>query len=209
MQGTGLPCPLFLLYDGGVDLHEKIFFALERVHMATRSALQRTVHQQGMSPLQAQILCYLYQNESVCVSQLAEHFGLSKPTVSDAVGTLISKNMLEKKANPLDGRSFDLVLTSKGQEEAVLIAQYAAPFLESVAELTGEQQEALWDALLNLVRVMEGQAMIPHQRICFTCEHFSRDHLPEGGYYCCLMESPLSIAALRADCAEHRRILSS
>ncbi len=186
-----------------MEITEKIFSALERIHTATRSALQTTVHQHGMSPLQAQILLYLCQKNVSNTSHLADYFKVTKPTISDAVKTLISKKLLNKTPLPNDARAFHLTLTTSGRKEAKIIASYATPFLQSVDEQTTEEKNALWGALLHLVHTMESQGLIPHNRMCFSCQHFIKN-TSNHTYYCGLMGKPLAVTNLRIDCNEHK-----
>jgi DNA-binding MarR family transcriptional regulator len=150
-----------------MELEEKIFSAMERIHTASRSALQKSVHGHGVSSLQAQIMHHIASRDSASVSQLAEHLKVSKPTISDAVAVLLDKKLVKKVIGAGDARSYHLALTAKGRTEATTIAGYAAPFLETLGELTDEQKQALWKALLQLLKTMQAQGLIPLQRMPF------------------------------------------
>ena len=190
-----------------MELEDKIFSALERIHTASRSALQRTVSEHGISPLQAQIIHFLNRRGASSVSQLAEQIRVSKPTISDAVTVLLEKKLIKRIASQHDARSYALMLTAKGKSQATHLASYAAPFLDSVSELDKTQKAALWDALLHLLKTMEAQGLIPHQRMCFSCKHFAKGENGTG-YYCRLMQKELTALELRIDCAEHERMAS-
>lgn len=190
-----------------MDIVEKIFSALERIHTSSRSALTRAGHEHGLSPLQAQILHFVHRRSTASASQLADQLRVSKPTISDAIATLLTKKLIKKTASIEDARGYSITLTAKGRNEAVLLASYATPFLDSVNTLSEPQKQALWDALLNLLRTMENQGLIPHQRMCFSCQHFEKN-AANNGYYCRLMQLPLRIDELRIDCNEHERSAS-
>jgi DNA-binding MarR family transcriptional regulator len=186
-------------------IEQKIFSALERIHTASRAALQRAVVGHCMSPLQAQILRFVEARGAASVSLLADQLRVSKPTVSDAVSVLLEKGLAEKIANKDDARASSIFLTERGKQESAAIDSYAGPFLDSVGQLTPEQKDALWGALLHLIQTMEAQGLISHQRMCATCRHFARD-VEGASYYCTLMNSPLAAPELRIDCAEHERL---
>lgn len=188
-------------------IDENILSALERIYTASRSALQQTGHAHGLSALQAQIITFIYRRSTATFTQLAQHLSVSKPTISDAVATLLDKRLLKKTINKLDARGYNLTLTQKGRTESIVLGSYAAPFLDSVRMLSPPQKTALWEALLHLLRTMELQGLIPHQRMCVTCTHFARE-FKGSDYYCRLMNLPLPIADLRLDCAEHERAAS-
>lgn len=190
-----------------MELEEKIFSALERIHTASRSALQRAVSDYGISPLQAQIIHFLHRRDSSNVSELAEQIRVSKPTVSDAVTVLLEKKLIKRTASQHDARSSVLKLTTKGKAQASHLASYAAPFLDSVGELNETQKASLWDALLHLLRTMESQRLIPHQQMCFSCKHFAKD-TGNAAYYCRLMNKPLPTLELRIDCQEFERAVA-
>ena len=185
-------------------IEQKIFSALERIHTASRAALQRVSIGHGMSPLQAQILRFVESRGAAGVSQLADQLRVSKPTVSDAVAVLLQKGLVEKAANKDDARASSIFLTGRGKQESAAIDSYAGPFLDSVGQLTPEQKDALWGALLHLIQTMERQGLISHQRMCMTCRHFARD-VDGAPYYCTLMDAPLTAPELRVDCPEHER----
>lgn len=182
-------------------VEEKILSALERLHTVTRSSLQKAGQQQGLSPLHARILHRL-QSGPQTISSLALAFRISKPTVSDSVAVLLERKFVKKYADEKDGRSHKIGLTAAGEKQAVMLDAYAAPFLQSVGQMDDLQKQALWGALLNLLKIMQGQGLIPHDRMCSTCNHFQETG--DGGY-CKLMQVPLAIADLRIDCPEHER----
>lgn len=188
-----------------MELEEKIFSALERIHTASRSALQKSVHGHGVSTLQAQIMHHLASRGSASVSGLAEYLKVSKPTISDAVAILLEKKLIKKTIGAEDARGYRLALTPKGRNEAVKISNYSAPFLETLGSLTETQKTALWEALLQLLKTMQAQGLIPLQRMCLSCKHFEQGEKGRR-YYCRLMDSMLALDSLRLDCSEHQRI---
>jgi len=185
-------------------IDENIFSALERIYTASRSALQQTVHAHGLSVLQAQIMAFIHRRSAATVTQLAHELSVSKPTISDAVATLVEKKLLRRAITAKDARGYTVSLTRKGQTETVELANYATPFLNSVHMLSAAQKNALWETLLQLLRTMESQGLIAHQRMCVTCRHFA-EHVNGSDYYCRLMDVPLPVVNLRLECSEHER----
>ncbi len=196
------PTPGFRDMSKAEKIEEKILSALERVHVATKSSLQKAVQQQNLSPLHAQILHYLDNNGPQGVSILATQLRVTKATISDSVASLHARKFVKKLPDKNDGRSHRVALTVAGEKEAVLLASYAAPFLKSVSTMDEAQKQALWEALLNLLKVMQAQGLIPPARMCATCRHFEQK---SGGGYCRLMEINLAIPDLRVNCAEHQQ----
>lgn len=183
-------------------IDEKIFFAIERIHTATRSALQHAAQEHKLSPLQAQILNYIDHREAANVSDLASYFRVSKPTVSDSVSTLITKGFVTKAMSKHDARGSEILLTEAGEQEVRAVDSYASPFLISLEALSDEQKKELWGALVLLIKTMEQQGLISHTRMCFSCGHYVKAY-SEKKDYCKFMESPLGLSDLRLDCSEH------
>ena len=78
------------------DVDKKIVAALERISQAYRVLLQEEAQRRSLSPIQARFLVHLlhHGDELGRVGRLAEEFGLSRATVSDAVGTLEAKGLV-------------------------------------------------------------------------------------------------------------------
>jgi DNA-binding MarR family transcriptional regulator len=186
-----------------MDTDEKIFAALERLQTASRAALTNAGVQNGLSTLQAQLLQLLQRRDGMRPSTLAAQLQVSKPTVSDAVATLVAKGLVMRKRQKADARSHELGLTKKGRAETLRLGGYATPFLQSLEALSSGQKSALWEALLNLLRALESNGFIPHQRMCLSCEHF-HPNAREGTGFCGLLQSPLAIQDLRLDCPDHQ-----
>lgn len=67
---------------------------------------------------QAVVMEYLYTHEDGSVNQktLEIALGLTNPSVTSLIKTMMSKNLIYRIKDPLDGRYFKLYLTPKGQE---------------------------------------------------------------------------------------------
>ncbi len=72
------------------DVDSKIVASLERLSQVFRLLLRKEAQKRGLSPIQAQFLVYLLFHDLDLrrVGRLAEEFGLTRATVSDAVGSL-------------------------------------------------------------------------------------------------------------------------
>ncbi|MBP7759793.1 MAG: winged helix-turn-helix transcriptional regulator [Alphaproteobacteria bacterium] len=186
-----------------MEIDAKILAGLERIQTATLSLLQQRSHVHGLTPLQIRILSFIRLEEAYTVSTLAKNLGISKPTVSEAVRVLDSKKLIRKKASGKDGRTYSIHLTSKGCKLIEAAAMYDLPLRKTLTFLDGDQKDSLWEALLNLIRIMEEQGLIPHNRMCLTCTHLGKN---EHGarYFCRLMQAPLKVSALRINCPEHQ-----
>jgi DNA-binding MarR family transcriptional regulator len=183
-------------------IEKKILLALDRIHTAIKSALQHASSTSGLSPLQVQILHYVHCHDGANISKLAQYLRVSKPTISDSVSTLVSKQLLQKVADTHDARGTLLTITPQGAQEAQELDTYISPFLDAIGALPADNQTHLWDGLLLLVRMMEERELIPPMKMCFSCDNYS---CADGTqHYCRLLQQYLAVDELRIDCPEHK-----
>jgi DNA-binding MarR family transcriptional regulator len=101
--------------------------SLERLSQVLGVLLRKEALERGLSPIQALFLVHLlfHGPELRRAGRLAEEFGLTAATVSDAVGSLQKKGLVDRDPWAGDGRVAILRLTSAGEEAARGIATWA------------------------------------------------------------------------------------
>jgi DNA-binding MarR family transcriptional regulator len=189
------------------DVDKKIVAALERISQAYRVLLQQEAQGRGLSPIQARFLVHLlhHPGELGRVGRLAEEFGLSRATVSDAVRTLESKGLVRKELWPGDGRVATLRLTPAGEEAAAELSGWADVVEEQLESFAPEEKEAVMRFLMRLILALQEEGVITVARMCVSCRFFRPDARPGSAspHHCALLDQPLSGADLRTDCPEH------
>ncbi len=189
------------------DVDKKIVAALERLSQAYRVLLQEEAQGRGLSPIQARFLVHLlyHSDELGRVGRLAEEFGLSRATVSDAVRTLEAKGLVRRESWPRDGRVATLRLTPAGEEAAVGLSGWTDVVEEQLGSFAPEEKEAAMRFLMRLISALQGAGVITVARMCVTCRFFRPDAHPGSAspHHCALLDLPLSAADLRIDCPEH------
>ncbi len=192
------------------DVDKKIVAALERLSQAYRVLLQEEAQGRGLSPIQARFLVHLlyHSDELGRVGRLAEEFGLSQATVSDAVGTLEAKGMVRREPWPRDRRVATLRLTPAGEEAAAGLSGWADVVEEQLGSFAPEEKEAAMRFLMRLISALQGAGVITVARMCVTCRFFRPNaHLGSASpHHCALLDLPLSGADLRTDCPEHEPV---
>ncbi|WP_228122714.1 MarR family winged helix-turn-helix transcriptional regulator [Saccharothrix syringae] len=89
--------------------------------------------------------------------QLAVRAGLDPSTVSRAVGALVSHGLVERRADPADGRASVLVVTDRGRTELADTRDwYDALLGRALADWTPEEVTALTTAIGRLAQDVEG-----------------------------------------------------
>ena len=189
------------------DVDKKIVAALERISQAYRVLLQEEAQERSLSPIQARFLVHLlhHGDELGRVGRLAEEFGLSRATVSDAVGTLETKGLVCREPWPRDGRVATLRLTPEGEEAAVGLSSWADVVDEQLESFGPEEKETVMRFLMRLISALQGAGVITVARMCLSCRFFRPDAHPRSvsPHHCALLDLPLSGADLRIDCPEH------
>ena len=189
------------------DVDKKVVVALERLSQAFRVLLQEGAQRQSLSPIQARFLVHLlhHGDELGRVGRLAAEFGLSRATVSDAVGTLEAKGLVRREQWPRDGRVATLRLTLEGEEVAAGLSGWADVVEGQLGSFEPGEKEAVMRFLMRLISALQGAGVITVARMCVSCRFFRPDAHPRSAspHYCALLDLPLSGADLRTDCPEH------
>ncbi len=188
-----------------LHIESKIVVALERISEAFRVLLWQESKENALSPIQNQILIFLlFHTEDKCkVSYLAQEFNMTKATISDSIKVLLQKNLVEKRDDLLDSRSFSIALTEGGKQLAEKSAAFTQAVEKPLHQLTDDKKEILLLSLLEVIEKLNQQGIITLQRMCFNCRFYQNT---EGGHYCRFLEKSLKNTELRVDCAEYAHI---
>ncbi len=188
------------------DLDAKLVLALERISQVFRVLLWEQTKQYNLSPIQTQILIYIYrQPESDRnITTLAQRLNVTKATISDAVKSLVQKKLLKKQNDNEDARYYYLVLTNKGSELVKKIESWGEQFRKNFTNISKENKTILFETLLRILINFEEEGIINRNRICFTCKHFQHKKKNNKGlYFCEYLKLRLKSDELRVDCPEH------
>ncbi len=193
---------VFNLDQQNRDLDSKITAGLEKLSSVFRQLVWEQAKELGLSPIQVQILIFLkyHPNALSTVSNLAKEFGVTKPTISDAVKVLEAKKLVKKISSSEDTRSYFMHLTAAGQRVVEQSENFAEPFKQMIKNTNRSDKELFWQTIIGLIFQLQQSGFISLQRMCFTCSHFSS---AKGRNYCGLVNSELKRSEIRMDCPEH------
>lgn len=111
---------------------------------------------------QFRTLAFLGRNPGAMLSDVAEHLGLSLPTVSKLVDTLVSSKLVSRKSDPADRRRMILVLTAAGERKYGVALNAATQLLAAkVGALSAEQNGKIVEAM-KLLRSVFSAASVDH-----------------------------------------------
>lgn len=106
----------------------------------------------GISIPEWRVLAHLAQNRDVSVREIHERVDMDKSKVSRAAARLESLGLIEKKANPADGRLVALQLSRKGRRLFGEIAPIALDYeARALARLDAAERAAFLAALEKLL----------------------------------------------------------
>ncbi len=177
---------------------------LAKIGLALKSRAWKGAGPAGVTPTQAEALALLREAPGgMRLGALAGLLGVSPPTASDAVNSLVSKGLAAKEPGP-DKRSVALRLTPEGETVADRTAEWPGFLARAVDALEPAEQAALLRSLVKLIRTLQENGEIPPQRMCVTCRHFRpyahADAL--NPHHCAYVDAPFGDRHLRLSCAE-------
>lgn len=177
--------------------------SLLRLSTAMRSQAWDWAEGAGLTPTQGEILVLLLQRKGpMRLGEIARETQLTAATTSDAVSTLETKGLVEKRRALDDGRALAVRLSARGRTAAKKALQWPEFLTKAVGKLGADEQGALYRALLKTLRELQVAGATPPQRMCVTCAHFQPGKLSKKTvHYCAALDISMSDSDLRLDCS--------
>lgn len=188
-------------------LESKISGLFERVCRIFKILQWEIAKKYKFSPIQFLFLLYLkeYPKKFSTVLNLSKEFGLTVPTVSDSIKTLIKKGLIIKEKNPEDKRNHYLILTEEGKEMVKKLKNWDKNFQNSLKSLSQEEKYQLQELLLKMILNFQAKG-IPFQiHACMTCKNFkiTKDNGKEE-YYCMLTKTKMDSSKIKFKCYTYK-----
>lgn len=185
----------------------RITHGLLRLSTAMRSEAWNWAEQVGLTPTQGEILVLLLQRKGALrLGEIARETALTAATTSDAVSTLETKGLVEKRRALDDGRALAVRLTTRGRAAAKRAVQWPGFLTSAVAKLGTAEQGTLYRSLIKVIHELEVSETIPAHRMCVTCSHFAPGHgtaRKPAVHHCALLNQDYDDTGVRLDCAVH------
>ncbi len=192
-------------------LEQRVTVSLLKINLALKSHSWQGAELQGLTPTQGQILALLRNQPEIDVrlSEVAEALAISAPTASEAVKTLVEKGLVKKQRSVQDGRAIILKLTPEGQEQAEQVSDWANFLQQAIQSLSQQEQEALFQGLVKVIKALQEQGQIPVTRMCVTCNYFQPNLYPDDihPHHCNFVNAPFGNRDLRIDCPDHQAVI--
>ena len=129
--------------------------------MRTIRAEMRRHRTADLSVPQFRTLAFIDRNVDASLSDVAEHIGLTLPSMSKIVDGLVTRRLVTRQTHPADRRRMTLALTARGQTAwQSSRAATRACLAEDLAALSGRQRETIAQAMeiLRPVFTPQGEA---------------------------------------------------
>jgi DNA-binding MarR family transcriptional regulator len=192
--------------DHSESVATRVAIGLNKLGLAMKSRAWAGAGARGLTPTQAQILALLRaRDHALRLTQVALELGISAPTASDSVRSLVDKGLVRKTRSRDDARAVALELTAPGKAEAECAASLSDFLLAAIDVLSPCEQEAFLVALIKMIGALVERGQIPTQRMCVSCHHFRPNEHPDRDppHHCALVDAPLGRRYLRLDCPEY------
>jgi|APFre7841882654_1041346.scaffolds.fasta_scaffold19687_1 MarR family transcriptional regulator for hemolysin len=123
-----------------------------RLEMRNRRLLDLTVPQ-------FRVLAFVNRNKGSSLWEVANHVGLTPPSMSRLVDGLIARGLMARKDDPDDRRRVQLTVTGRGQAILETVTQGTLSYLaDKLGDLDADKREAIDNAMEALRTVFA----IPH-----------------------------------------------
>jgi DNA-binding MarR family transcriptional regulator len=189
------------------SLPDRLVTGLSKIGLAMKSRPWRRQGQQGVGPLQVQVLTILRgrTNRMATVSTIARELSVKLPTASEVIRTLEQKRLVRRRRTEVDNRVVTVHLTAKGAKAGRVANGWPEILAAATQQLSSQEQVGFLTALVKLIRALQLQGEIPVARMCVSCEHF-RPNAHAGTdqpHHCQFFNTPFGDRALRLDCPDY------
>ena len=192
--------------QGEKTIVDHITAGLGKIAAALRSQAWEGGTARKLTPTQGQILGFLAERatEAVRLNDVAGELCLTAATVSDAVITLVDKQLVKKERSAEDQRALVLTLTVAGRREAQETRGWTAVVDAGVRSLTPDEQAVFLRGLTKVIHSLQAQGVISVARMCAGCTYFQPYvHVDAARpHHCGLVNKPMGEGQLRLDCPD-------
>ncbi|MDP3089380.1 MAG: MarR family winged helix-turn-helix transcriptional regulator [Nitrospira sp.] len=191
---------------GEKTIVDHITAGLTKVAAALRSQAWEGGTARKLTPTQGQILVLLEERDgqSVRLNDVASALCLSAATASDAVITLVEKQLVKKERLAEDQRALVLTLTAAGRREVRETRGWTEVVDAGVKSLTPDEQAIFLRGLTKVIHSLQGQGVISVARMCAGCAYFQPYVHADAArpHHCGLVNKPMGEGQLRIDCPD-------
>ena len=106
---------------------------------------------EGIVPSHGDILCVLYEEDGLAISEIARRTRRTKSTICVLAGKLEKNGYVERRPDPDDRRALGLWLTDKGKAAKPVFESISAALCAKIAESLSPEETLVLNSLLARV----------------------------------------------------------
>ncbi len=169
------------------NVDANIIALIDKLTDIKRAMLWDTAEKYGLTPLQIQIVQYIYQcaaHSPVLAKDVAKELLISKATLSVALNALLKKGLVQRHHDTNDKRKSHLTLTKKGTELANNLSTTKDTLVTYITLLNKKDKRIVFKVLSHFVLALQTNGIIDYIRMCVRCEHCK--NVSKNVYQCLL-----------------------
>ncbi len=178
-----------------------IIALIDKLTDIKRSLLWETAEEFGLTPLQIQIVQYIYQcyaHNQVMAGDIAKELLVSKATLSVALNTLIQKGLVKKHIDTADRRKSCLTLTNNGAKLAHTLSSRKNVLAQYLSIQNKNDKKTAFRVLSKFVLKLMDHGIVDYLRMCMRCEHCKQ--LSRNSYRCSLTGRTFEFEEMHFEC---------
>lgn len=193
--------------DAQISTERKIAYLLERVSLVYRVLLWNFAKEEGLTPLQIQIILFLKNRdpEECTPTSIAEDLNITKATLSDASAALMRKGIIKKRSSRKDKRTTFLTLSRRGNSVLKRIAGIDDTIVRCIKELDDYEKDRAFLLLIKLISSLHSSGLMKIARVCFTCKFFRKNATPSA-HLCSLTGVEHSDRDIMVNCPKYKPV---
>ncbi len=133
------------------DCAREVLDVIPQIMRAIRADLRRG-RDADLSVAQFRTLVYLGRQSGASLSELAEHIGLTLPSMSKLVDGLVDRGLANRAEDPKDRRRLMLCLTGQGQALVEASLHGTQSYLAGILDKLSREQRATIVAAMDALR---------------------------------------------------------
>ena len=186
-----------------INLDARLLLSLQRFSDMLKAMQWEQARLLGITPLQLQILIFVscHTPEVNKAASIATELQVSRPTISDAVGSLVTKNLLEMTSDKRDRRSYHLVLTETGTQLMEQAGDYMGQLQDVLDKRPAQEKSILYQSVYSIITGLLTPEKGGVQRMCYNCAHYRGNKKRQ--HECLFLNKPLLSSELQLDCPVH------
>ncbi len=121
------------------------------------------------------------------------------------------KKLISKKVSSSDRRSYNIVITTKGESLAERALNWHNGILNEFGKFSHQEKKQTMILLMKMIACLHDAKIIPLGRVCLTCENFFQDTYLKikDMYECRFLETIRATWELSINCKEYVPRVSS